>query len=309
MIYVNDAFVEMTGYPREETLGENCRFLQGENTDSERVARIRKSIDNEEPIAVELRNYRRDGTEFWNRLEIAPVRNDEGEVINWVGFQQDVTERRQHYQQLETIDRVLRHNLRNKMNVIRGRAELIHSKTSGEVAQSAANIVETSDGLTELAEKERAITEVLLEEPVRQEVTLTPVLQDVVSTVEFDYPEATVRVERLEDVTVSVTEQFKQALIELVENGLIHDDSGSPEVGITVTHSNGTTHIDIADTGPQIPEVEQNIFEENAERTPVYHGSGLGLWLVKLIITRSGGTITVTEDTPTGNIVRVTFQQ
>ena len=308
LIYVNDAFVEMTGYPREKVLGENCRFLQGENTDAERVARIREAIDNEEPIAIELRNYRNDGTEFWNHLEIAPVRDDEGEVVNYVGFQQDVTERRQHQQQLETIDRVLRHNLRNEMNVIRGHAELIHSETSGEVGQSAAKIIDRSDGLLETAEKERAITEVLLGDRSEEEVIIEPALQDIVSTVGSDYPEATVRVECPEGVTVRATENLKQALIEFVENGIIHDDSDSPEVTITVSRSDGTAYIEIADTGPQIPEVEQNIFEQNVEQTPVYHGSGLGLWLVKLIVSNSGGTITVHENTPTGNIVRIALK-
>ena len=309
LIYVNDAYVEMTGYPREEVLGENCRFLQGEDTDSERVARIREAIDNEEPIAIDLRNYRKDGTEFWNHLEIAPVRNDEGEVVNYVGFQQDVTERRQHKQQLETIDRVLRHNLRNDMTVIQGNAELIHSETSGEVAQSAVNIIDTSDGLLETAEKQRGITGILLEDPIQKEVTLNSVLQGIVSTLESDYSEAVIRVECPEDVTVRATKRFEEALIELIENGIIHNDSNSPEVTITVTRSDGITHIDIADTGPQIPEIEQNIFEETNERTPVYHETGLGLWFVKLVTNRSGGTITIDENTPSGNIVRITFRQ
>jgi signal transduction histidine kinase len=195
------------------------------------------------------------------------------------------------------------------MNVIRGRAELIHSKTSGEVAQSATNIIDTSDGLLETAEKERAITEVLLEDPVEKEVALESVLQDVVSTVESAYPEATVRVECPEGVTLRATEQFEEALIELVENGVIHNDSDVPEVAITVTRSDDMTHIEIADTGPQIPEMEENILEETNERTPVSHETGLGLWFVKLVTIRSGGTITVNENTPTGNIVRITFQQ
>lgn len=309
MIFVNDAFVEMTGYPREESLEKNCRFLQGENTDPERVAQIREAIENEEPISIDLRNYRKDGAEFWNHLEIAPVRNEEGEVVNYVGFQQDVTERRHHQQQLETIDRVLRHNLRNDMNVIQGRAELIHSKTSGEVAKSAANIIDTSDGLLETAKKERAITKVLLKDPAKGEVNLKSALQDIASTLESGYSDATVRVECPEGVTVRATQQFEEALVELVENGIIHNDSDSPEVTITVTRSDGTTHIDIADTGPQIPEMEQNILEENTERTPVYHETGLGLWFVKLAIIRSGGTITVDENTPTGNIVKIIFQQ
>lgn len=309
LIYVNNAFVEMTGYPRAEALGRNCRYLQGEDTDPERAARIRAAIDSEEPIAITLRNYRKDGMEFWNHLQIAPVRNDEGDVINWVGFQQDVTERRRRQQQLETIDRVLRHNLRNDMNVIRGRAELIHSEASGEVAQSAGTIINTSGRLLELAEKERAIMEVLLEEPVETAITLESVLQDVVSSVEAEYPDATISVECPGDVSIRAISQFREALIELVENGIVHDDSDFPEVVITVTRSDGTTVIDIADTGPQIPEIEKNIVEMTDERTPVYHETGLGLGFVKLVMSLSDGHISITENTPTGNIVRVTFQE
>ena len=92
LIYLNDRWTEITGYAAEEVLGSNPRFLQGEDTNPESVARIRESIDEEEPVTVELRNYRKDGTVFWNRVSIAPVRGDDGEVTNYVGFQQDVTE-------------------------------------------------------------------------------------------------------------------------------------------------------------------------------------------------------------------------
>ncbi|MBB6644894.1 PAS domain S-box protein [Halobellus ruber] len=100
LIYVNDRFTEMTGYPEEEVLGSNCRFLQGEHTNPEAVAQMREAIASEEPVTVELRNYRQDGTEFWNRVSIAPVYGDDGELTNYVGFQQDVTEEKEHEQKL-----------------------------------------------------------------------------------------------------------------------------------------------------------------------------------------------------------------
>ena len=100
MIYVNDAFVDLTGYPRAEAVGENCRFLQGESTDPDQVAEIREAIDAEEPISIELKNYRKDGTEFWNQLEITPVYDDD-EVTHFLGVQEDVTERKERQQKLE----------------------------------------------------------------------------------------------------------------------------------------------------------------------------------------------------------------
>ncbi|MFY4811801.1 PAS domain S-box protein [Haloarcula sp. AONF1] len=101
LIYANDHYRELTGYSLPELLGKNCRMLQGENTDPEPVDALRDAIDAGEQVSVELRNYRKDGTEFWNRVRIAPVRDDDGTVVNYVGFQQDITERKRREKRLE----------------------------------------------------------------------------------------------------------------------------------------------------------------------------------------------------------------
>ncbi|WP_338739562.1 PAS domain S-box protein [Haloplanus salilacus] len=103
IIYVNDRFRELTGYSDAESLGRNCRFLQGEATDPKPVARMREAVDNEAPVSVELRNYRNDGTEFWNRVSIAPVRDDDGSVVNYVGFQQDISDQRRRERVLRNM--------------------------------------------------------------------------------------------------------------------------------------------------------------------------------------------------------------
>ena len=92
LIYVNDGFVSLTGYPREEVLGQNCRFLQGEGTREAPVARMREAIENRDPVTVELRNYRKDGTMFWNRVSIVPVESAAGSVDHYLGFQEDITD-------------------------------------------------------------------------------------------------------------------------------------------------------------------------------------------------------------------------
>ncbi len=106
--YVNDHFTRVTGYQREEVLGRNCRFLQGERTQPEQVEQLRTGIENGEPTSVELLNYRKDGTEFWNRVTVAPVHDDTGELIDYVGFQQDVSEQKHNQKRLEKRERVLR---------------------------------------------------------------------------------------------------------------------------------------------------------------------------------------------------------
>jgi len=94
LVYVNDAWEDRTGYAAEEVLGRNPRLLQGPETDPETTAEIAEAIANEEPITVEIRNYRKDGTPFWNELTIAPIHDDEGSVAHYVGFQNDVTDRK-----------------------------------------------------------------------------------------------------------------------------------------------------------------------------------------------------------------------
>jgi phosphoserine phosphatase RsbU/P len=94
LIYANEGFERMTGYTVDEVLGRNCRFLQGPLTEPAEVAAIRAALDAQSPCLVEILNYRKDGTTFWNRLSITPVRAASGEVTHFIGIQSDVTARR-----------------------------------------------------------------------------------------------------------------------------------------------------------------------------------------------------------------------
>ncbi|WP_421735647.1 SpoIIE family protein phosphatase [Cellulomonas sp.] len=93
LVWVNLAFSELTGYPVDEVLGRNCRFLQGADTDPIAVARIRTALDEGRAVATVIRNYRRDGTGFWNQVVISPVIDESGRVTHHVGIQADVTDR------------------------------------------------------------------------------------------------------------------------------------------------------------------------------------------------------------------------
>jgi PAS domain S-box-containing protein len=93
LVYVNDAFVTTTGYSEATALGRNCRYLQGPGTDPEPVAELRRAVEAGERTSVVLLNYRRDGSRFWNRVDLAPIADDGGEVTHFVGFQTDITDR------------------------------------------------------------------------------------------------------------------------------------------------------------------------------------------------------------------------
>ncbi len=107
LIYVNDGFERLTGYRAEDILGTNCRFLQGEATDPATTEEIRQALRAERPCTVEILNYRRDGSQFWNRLSITPVRDESGTVTHFIGIQSDITSRRRAEDSLRAVSNEL----------------------------------------------------------------------------------------------------------------------------------------------------------------------------------------------------------
>ncbi|HEX7855912.1 MAG TPA: PAS domain-containing protein [Sphingobium sp.] len=93
IIFCNEAFQALTGYDREDIIGRNCRFLQGPDTDTSAVARIRNAIEAGHNIDIDLLNYRKDGTTFWNALYLSPVHNAAGDIQFFFASQLDITER------------------------------------------------------------------------------------------------------------------------------------------------------------------------------------------------------------------------
>ena len=108
LIYVNPAFTAITGYSSEETIGRNCRFLQGPDTEPEALDEIRRALRERRECQVVLKNYRKDGTPFWNELAIAPVFDAAGRLTNYVGVQSDITERIRTEEAIRQRDQLLR---------------------------------------------------------------------------------------------------------------------------------------------------------------------------------------------------------
>lgn len=92
IVYANKAFEKITGYSNEETVGRNCRFLQGQERDQEELQQIRDAINNVNPVEATLKNFRKNGELFYNRLSITPLFDNEGHLIYFLGVQYDVTE-------------------------------------------------------------------------------------------------------------------------------------------------------------------------------------------------------------------------
>lgn len=111
IIYCNEAFQEITGYTSEEILGNNSRFLQSDDRDQQGIAQIRRAMIYGESCQVTLRNYRKDGSMFWNELTINPIRNLEGEVTHYIGIQSDITQRRMAEEERNYLTKIFDNSL------------------------------------------------------------------------------------------------------------------------------------------------------------------------------------------------------
>ena len=134
IIYVNAAFETLTGYDASDVVGRNCRFLQGPNTDNDDIARLRSAIAECRRIAIDLLNYRRDGSPFWNRLRVSPVLDAAGTLRYFIATQLDVTIERDRVAELEAEQRgLLSENARVRREMIDTQARLDLALQAGQL--------------------------------------------------------------------------------------------------------------------------------------------------------------------------------
>ncbi|MEM7497365.1 MAG: PAS domain-containing protein [Pseudomonadota bacterium] len=131
IVYVNVAFEQLTGYPPQDVVGRNCRFLQGDNTEDEARAKLRRAIERGEDAEVEITNYRKDGSAFRNALSISPIRDDDDEVVLFLGTQRDADADEGGGQGLITELAELQHRVKNHLSMIVG---LIRLQAKGDKA-------------------------------------------------------------------------------------------------------------------------------------------------------------------------------
>ena len=123
IIFANKAFRELTGYDEDEIIGQNCRFLQGEETSDEARDIMRKAIAEEEIVITEVLNYRKDGSSFWNALHLGPIYDEDGGLRYYFGSQWNVSNLRQARREehdARMMARELSHRMKNMFAVISG---------------------------------------------------------------------------------------------------------------------------------------------------------------------------------------------
>ena len=305
VLFVNEAFEDIWGMSRNELNEEPSRFLEEVHPDDRpSVRRGMERLSSGESAELEYRvnsdlSFRR-----WVRIRANPI-FERGEVTRIVGFARDITNRRRRHRQLRVLDNLLRHNLRNTMNVVFGNADLARTPGDDDVEKRMNAIIEAGSELLDTVEKERRIVNVLcdVDEPVA--VDLVALAEDTLIDVRSRHPDAVVRTELPESAHVLAVPELGYAIYELLENAIEHAGC-PPELEIRAETAPGSVSVSVRDNAPPIPDNETEPLFAKTDPSAVYHGTGFGLWLVYWVVDICGGNLEFDRtDDDTGNVVTV----
>lgn len=246
------------------------------------------------------------GSERW--VEMFGERTTDSDGTHHIrGCVQDITELQEREEQIAILDRVLRHNIRNDVNKIIGNAQLIKERTEVELTEFIDSIVENANGLVEMANKQRTVTALLKRTRGREEIAIESLINPPVRRLRERYPQADIVITQVDELTFLTIPELEVVIEEIMENAIVHSDRETPSVEIATNTTRSSLQITIADDGPGIPQHERRVINEEIDVDPLKHGSGMGLWMVKRIIHRTGGTLEFEPRHPRGSLVHLQF--
>ena len=286
IVTLNDAAVTV--------LGVDKRTVLTEHLDDQFPS---DSID---PTAKTQRvQLRENGTARTYAVTTTPLRDGRDDLVGYTVVLQDVTEELRREQRLAVLNRVLRHNLRNDMTVIRGFAEAAAAEApgdeNGEVRGMLDRVVGKADELVTLGEKAREIERVLDREQHPKTVDLEGLLTNLAATVDPDDVTIDVTVDPADLQVTADRETLEVVLESLLDNAIRHGANDGGTVALSATRVDDQVHISVADDGPGLPANERAVLD-SGEETDLEHGTGLGLWLVTWGAQQLGADLRVTDD-------------
>ena len=277
------------------------------NTGAYRAEQMRERLQkaaNGSPQQFRWRVKRADGELIWVRMHLS-----EHDISGTTYVLAEVFDITDHYiasRRLGLFSRLLRHNLRNDVSVIAGRAECIQTRSDRtQVHRDAEKIQRTAMDVGRLTESvkeiEQATTRTIADQSRRN---ATEAVTTVAERFRETHPSANIVVEEREQMWMRVDDAFTHALSHAIENAIVHDPKPAPTVQITIGTSpnTGRLEIRIVDTAPPIPDVEIDALDEFTDTTSTSHGSGTGLFVMKWCIESLGGELTF-ERQSEGNVV------
>lgn len=304
---------ELFGWTAEEICGEPYPLVPDDRR--EEFRRHKRYVDEGNVIdGIETQRKRKDGALVDVSLWSSPINDSDSSVSGHMIAIADVTDRKQREQQLTVLDRVLRHDIRNTVNVIEGRADILMDELEREEDRALAQrIVERARRLERLSEKARDVTRVLRDSTSVNAIDVVDLLEEQRRQIGREYPDCEITLDAPDSAVVTGDERIGIALREAVENAVEHGfyqtASGTdPQVELNVRKQRDQVVVEVADTGPGIPDRERAVLAAETE-TRLHHGSGIGLWAIHWLVRSLGGEVTIADRDPQGTVVILTLPQ
>jgi PAS domain S-box-containing protein len=231
---------------------------------------------------------------------------EDGIIKGIVGIGRNITEKRRREKQLTIINRMLRHNIRNNMNIVLTEARQLNDGTAPE---DGNRIIQAGEKVIEQSKKARIINSLSVDNSRRVVMEITDLIMEVSDEVEEEFAGCEVRYTTPQSAEVIAVPQIKDAVRELIKNGVSHTQNISPTVSVEVDKNDESTRITVSDQGPPVPDRDIKALTGELNIDPLNHAEGLGMWMVYWVVERScgdvfisieddGNEITVELDTP-----------
>jgi signal transduction histidine kinase len=223
-------------------------------------------------------------------VSATPISNPDNKQVGTTLVFQDITDQQQREQRLDVLNRVLRHNLGNKLHLILLNSKSIVADTSGSLQERAQLIEQAAQSLANTSEKARSIDTVLEENDTPRPMDICAIVERAVTKYRDIYPAVTFTLTSPRTCRLPFGSNMGLALENLIENAAQHNDAPNPVVYITVAETGEGVTISISDNGDGVPAAELAVLE-TGEESALEHGSGMGLWIVKWVIENSAASI------------------
>ncbi|MDY6819292.1 MAG: PAS domain S-box protein [Halobacteriales archaeon] len=304
----NQKACDILGYEREELLSLPASEIHPDEMN--RLREFTQTVANEDGARTEsLSCRRRDGREIPAEVSGSTIEFQGRDCL--LAVVRDISDRKRRERRLSVLDRVLRHNLRNDMNIIIGQADRLRIEaTDGTTATIANKIKETAAQLMEMSDDLRRVQSTIDPETEAQasETDASAHIHRIVESYRQSNPDAVIATDVPQELPVQAGDTLSMAFEQLIENAIEHNDNAVPQIEITAdteTTDEGWVTISITDNGPGLPEQEKAVFMEDGDITPLQHGSGLGLWIAIWVIEAFGGDVDIGDAQPRGTVVEI----
>ncbi|MGN6466127.1 MAG: histidine kinase dimerization/phosphoacceptor domain -containing protein [Rhizobiaceae bacterium] len=286
IVFANDAFLRLTGYDRSVVLGYNCRFLQGPETNRDDIDKVREAVRDVTDISIDLLNYRKDGSTFWNALYMSPVSNEDGELLFFFASQLDVTDRKEAQERMaadkKRFEKAVQERTKELEAALEAQTTLLHEvdhrvKNNLQMISSLilmqtraiedGNLKQSMRAMLERIEALSTVHRRLYQSQDVSRFDVADFARDLVTDLLTASGHANIKADfQLEPVIISAQQAAPVALMmnELVTNALKHAFTGMPDggaegtLGVRLKQIDGHFDMEVIDDGPGMPTEPNN---------------------------------------------------